>query len=556
MKPIIVDMKDMSDSREVYESRPHPIFAWFIYLVLTIMIFGVIWASNFKIDIVVTGMGTITVREDSPTVTNTKAGVITACYVKDGQTVEKGDILYEVSCEELELERANYERQEIENGKRLEMLEEYLNWLSNEDVDLTYYADNPFYAEYIARSKLIDLNIEFVEQEYNNEKNSYETRLQTGATSIAYYEGEISKLNELSDAIRNCTNPFSSEEAFYYAKADEYLTQRRNTATQYDMTINELQGAIDEANTKIIEAQEKLTTSENAVEILEGVEAEISEEQLVVTAQVSSEELEQAQILIAEQEAIKKEAQRELDGVLSQKAAALSNLETSTIASIESSILTNQQYLVTNQGAQEEVKRALSNIKASDVSDTVENVRQTEIQEITVEINACQKSEKELKNAIESIDKQMENFIMKAPISGTVNLTEELVVGNYLMPGKDVMVLIPEDSEGYLVKAYIDNQDIAKVHADMAVKYEIAAYPSSEYGTITGKVEFVSPDLKVKDETGSAYYMVEATIDEKGFYNQHGEQVELKPGMFCETKVIVEQKSVLNYLLEKINLID
>lgn len=80
--------------------------------------------------------------------------------------------MYEVSCEELELERANYERQEAENGKRLEMLEGYLNWLSNDDVDLTFYADNPFYAEYIARSKLIDLNIEFVEQEYNNEKNS------------------------------------------------------------------------------------------------------------------------------------------------------------------------------------------------------------------------------------------------------------------------------------------------------------------------------------------------------------------------------------------------
>ncbi|MBR3769075.1 MAG: biotin/lipoyl-binding protein [Lachnospiraceae bacterium] len=170
MKPIIIDMKDMSDSREVYESRPHLIFAGVIYLVFAMLILGVVWASNFKIDIVVTGMGTIAIREDSPTITNTKAGVVTACYVEDGQAVEKGDILYEVSCEELELERANYERQEVENSKRLEMLEGYLNWLSNEDVDLTYYADNPYYAEYIARSKLVDLNIEFVEQEYNSEK--------------------------------------------------------------------------------------------------------------------------------------------------------------------------------------------------------------------------------------------------------------------------------------------------------------------------------------------------------------------------------------------------
>lgn len=550
MKPIIVDMKDMSDSREVYESRPHPVFTWFIYLVLTMFILGIIWAYNFKIDIVVSGVGTIAVREDSPKVTNTKAGVVTACYVKDGQTVEKGDILYEVSCEELELERANYERKEAENGKRLEMLDGYLNWLSNEDVDLTCYADNPFYAEYIARSKLVYLNIEFVEQEYNNEKNSYETKLQAGATSIAYYEGEISKLHALSDAIRNCTNPFSSEEAFYYAKADEYLTQRRNTATQYDVTISELQAEIDKANAKIVEAQVMLATSGGVVE------EETLEEQQAETTLVRSEVLEQVETIIAEQEGIKRDTQKELDSVRAKKAAALSNLETSTIASIESSILTNQQYLVTNQGAQDEVKRALSNIKSSGVSDTIENVRQTEIQEITVEISACRENEKELKNVIESIDKQMEKFVIKAPISGTVNLSEDLVEGNYLAAGKNVMALIPENSEGYLVKAYIDNQDIAKVYPDMPVKYEIAAYPSSEYGTITGTVEFVSPDLKVKDENGSAYYMVEAAIDETGFYNQNGESVDLKPGMLCEAKIIVEQKSVLNYLLEKINLVD
>lgn len=31
MKHIIVDMKDMSDSKEVYESRPNPFF-YYIYL--------------------------------------------------------------------------------------------------------------------------------------------------------------------------------------------------------------------------------------------------------------------------------------------------------------------------------------------------------------------------------------------------------------------------------------------------------------------------------------------------------------------------------------------
>lgn len=219
------------------------------------------------------------------------------------------------------------------------------------------------------------------------------------------------------------------------------------------MTINGLQEGINEANSKIAEAQAMIATSGEATP-------------------VRSDVLEQAETIITEQEAIKKEKQKELDSALSQKRAALSNLEASTIAGIESSIITNQQYLVTNQGAQDEVKRALSNIKSSGVSDTIESVRQTEIQEIMVEINACQENEKELKNVVETINKQMEKFVIKAPISGTINLIEDLV---------------------------------------------------------------------------------EATIDETDFYNQNGESVDLKPGMLCEAKIIVEQKSVLNYLLEKIN---
>lgn len=35
-----------------------------------------------------------------------------------------------------------------------------------------------------------------------------------------------------------------------------------------------------------------------------------------------------------------------------------------------------------------------------------------------------------------------------------------------------------------------------------------------------------------------------------------GEKLDLKLGMYCETKIIVEQKSVLRFLLEKINLVD
>lgn len=525
MKPILVDMKDMSDSREVYESRPHPFFIGFIYLILGMVLVAVLWAAFFQIDIVVTGTGTITAQGDCSTVTNTTAGIVTDCYIVDGQTVKKGDPLYEIEHEELDIQLSNYESQKQENEQRLQMLRGYLDWLSDETVELGDYADNPYYTEYSARSRLVTLNIEAAQQEYKNEQDSYGTKLQSGENLMTYYKEEIAKLTQLSAAVKNRNNPFSSGDSYYYAKANDYLTQYQNTQAGYDVTITSLQQELNDTWGQIAALQAEEAGTDN-------------------TAQ------------IAQLEAAAKEAQQSLETTQMQQLTALTNLETNTIAGIEASILTYQQNLVTSQGNQEEIKNAIAGISETGTADAIENIRQTEVQAVTAEISSCQIKAEELEATIAGLDKNVSDAAVCAPASGVINLAKEPVPGNYLPAGTVVLTIIPQDEDGYMVEAYIDNQDIAKVHEDMLVKYEIAAYPSSEYGTLAGEVQFVSADLKAANETGSAYYVVDTTIDDTDLYNESGEKMNLKMGMLCEVKIVVEQKSVLRYLLEKIKLMD
>lgn len=525
MKPILVDMKDMSDSREVYESRPHPFFIGFIYLILGMVIIAVLWATFFQIDIVVAGTGTVTVQGNCSTVTNTKAGIVTACYIADGQTVQKGEALYEIEHEELDIQLANYESQKQENEQRLQMLQAYLDWLSDDTVELGNYADNPYYTEYSARSRLVTLNIEAALQKYKNEQDSYGTKLQSGENIITYYEEEIAKLTQLSTAVKNRNNPFSSEDSYYYAKANDYLTQYQNTKAGYDVTIGVLQQSLEDTWEHIAAVESAAAEKDNTGQLA----------QLEATAKEQQQSLETAQV---------------------QQLTALTNLETNTIASIEASILTYQQNLVTSRGSQEEIKSAIAGISETGTEDAVENIRQTEIQTVTAEISSCEIKAEELNTTIAGLYKNVEDTAVYAPASGVINLAEEPVPGNYLSAGTAVLTIIPQDEDGYMVEAYIDNQDIAKVHEDMPVKYEIAAYPSSEYGSLAGEVQFVSADLKAADKTGSAYYVVDTTIDDTDLYNESGEKLELKMGMLCEVKIVVEQKSILRYLLEKIRLID
>lgn len=83
------------------------------------------------------------------------------------------------------------------------------------------------------------------------------------------------------------------------------------------------------------------------------------------------------------------------------------------------------------------------------------------------------------------------------------------------------------------------------------MKYEIGAYPSSEYGQAKGIVTSISEDLKISQDTGKGYYLVEATI----ILPDKTKEMELKQGMAVEAKVITGQRSVLKILLEKLDLL-
>lgn len=57
MKPVTINMSELSESIELYESRPNRFFIYFIYLILGMFIIAFTWMYFWKIDIVVKSNG-------------------------------------------------------------------------------------------------------------------------------------------------------------------------------------------------------------------------------------------------------------------------------------------------------------------------------------------------------------------------------------------------------------------------------------------------------------------------------------------------------------------
>ncbi len=102
MKPIIQDIREISDSREMYESKPHKFLSFFIYLLLIAIVVAGIWMCYGEIDIVSKGTGIVRPNEMISTISNKVDGVVSTNNLEEGKAVSKGDVLFTITYDDLE----------------------------------------------------------------------------------------------------------------------------------------------------------------------------------------------------------------------------------------------------------------------------------------------------------------------------------------------------------------------------------------------------------------------------------------------------------------------
>lgn len=559
MRPIIIDMKDMSDSREVYESRPNPVLPGFIWLLLVLMAAAFVWMAFFKIDIVVKATGTVSAAEEVATVTNQVSGTITTRMIEDGQNVEKGDVLYTISHEELDLQLSALEEQLEDHRDKEEMLHAYMNWLEEGEEFPIALMDNLYYSEIASRKLLVELKEQSMQQAYVGELSAYETQLDANNTMIDYCNDAIYKSRQLIEAIKSKSNSFGSEDAYYWNYMENYLAQYQNIISQYDVSINNLlresntaKQTMEKLEVKKQELQHSIQDVEiNTVTVSDADTVMVSDSDEVQVLQ-TQQQIQSIEAQIIAQKAVKEAADNSIKEYNTQINSALSAYEKENIATIENSILGYEQNLAAYEGKRMEYENGRATLLGQGTGVELENLVTQEKHSVAAELATCRQSQLKLSQQIQSLNQSIENTTVRANICGTVNFAVDLVEGDFLGAGTQVLSIIPESETGaFIVKCYVENKDIAKIHEGMEVTYEIAAYPSREYGTMRGDVTFVSADLKVNN-SGSAYYMVETSVDAGQLYNQKGEESSLKVGMLCETKIVIEKKSVLEILVEKL----
>ncbi len=109
MKPILMNLSDMSDSREIMEHKIFPAGVVFIYMTLAVLLSGLTWSYFGELDVVVKARGQIKPSSKIHTLKNKITGTVTEVYVKNGDKVTEGDLLYSVIKSAIKLKLLNAE---------------------------------------------------------------------------------------------------------------------------------------------------------------------------------------------------------------------------------------------------------------------------------------------------------------------------------------------------------------------------------------------------------------------------------------------------------------
>ena len=466
--------------------------------------------------------------------------------------MKEGDILYVLTIDELSDTILRYQNELEAAQARIKILSAYEKSLDGDKTELETLDDNPYYEEFVNRRKLLYANVDLNESDTEGQVTLYQGNVDSISGTIAKYNEKIEKLNVVKQCITARNNTFDASEGIYYSMISSYLASYNYTALQYDNQINEHQRQIDEYEEQMKKAEAEASIEDKTVTEEETVSDNgISTETISVVASTENttaniEELKkQRDALITAQDSAKKE-----------KTRALRNLELQQITTIEQQIAGYNDTILSLETNLASAKLQLEAINSAD-NETKESVAiLTEKGNVAAEILNYEDKVKECETYLKSYDIQNDNCVIKANVSGYFYIAQDLKTGSFVQEGTTIGTIYPETESKYYAEIYVENTDIVQIREGQDVKFEIAAYPSSEYGYFKGTVENIAKNISVDQSTGYSYYLVRVKCDNMTLKGKNGEEATLMNGMACQAKIVIDEKNVLTYFGEKIDLLD
>lgn len=251
MKGIVIDLKDISDSREMMESEESPKIRWFIYILLIVVVVAIIFACIFKIDEFSRVNGEIKTQEAASSVISLNSCKLKQILVTEGQTVKAGDVLFLLDSEYAESQKKILEdrldtyNSDLTNTELLKRsIEENKNLFKNTSEDSKFYYR---YEQYKNGTLLTAQEIDNTALTDGLSTEDKENTLVSANSTLTDKKSQLSEYNSLISCIKNNT-AYSGKNDDVSAVYNEYDISYQKAyllSEQYRIAYENIQNAFD-----------------------------------------------------------------------------------------------------------------------------------------------------------------------------------------------------------------------------------------------------------------------------------------------------------------------
>ena len=185
---------------------------------------------------------------------------------------------------------------------------------------------------------------------------------------------------------------------------------------------------------------------------------------------------------------------------------------------------------------------AENNINVGRIEEQVVDLELKQQEEQSQNINILEESFNNLKASVASWE---QNYLLVAPVSGSVTFTRFWSENQNVEAGEKVLTIIPAESGSIVGKISLPMEGAGKVKISHQVNIQFDNYPYLEYGMVKGYVSNIS---KVPDDD---FYMVEVELP-AGLRTYYDIDITFSQNMQGNAEILTDKKRLLERVLNPI----
>lgn len=249
MKYKFENLSDITESREIMQSKPQGFSKYMTYIVIALLVLVFIWSLIAKKEVYIVAPGVVETSGKETSISSNATGNVSKVNVKDGDVVKKGDVLFTINGSEYIIQRNTLKNSLDKNTNELKCINLLKKSIldGKSEFDLSDDTENEYYKKYeiyLSNYNLSSSNVNSVNKQKDDINNN------------------ISKLNLFKQAIQDNTNYFSEGDSYYYQYKDYEII-----INNYDLTLKDYENQISKL--KDSRSSENATSIDNEISNLE-----------------------------------------------------------------------------------------------------------------------------------------------------------------------------------------------------------------------------------------------------------------------------------------------